>query len=76
VHFQGHGLVRPVCFVILLSHTTLAICVLPMIFMALRHALQQEFDSHRKYARVAFPVWLSVSVTGVLVYLMLYHLPD
>ena len=75
VRFKGHGLIRPVYFVILLSHTVLAVGMLPIIFMALRYALRQEFDRHRKFAPVAFASWLYVSVTGVLVYLMLYHFP-
>jgi putative membrane protein len=75
VRFQGQGLIRPVYFAILLSHTVLAVCMLPFIFMALRFALHQEFDRHRRVAPLAFASWLYVSVTGVLVYLMLYHFP-
>lgn len=75
VRFQGRGPIRPIYFAILLSHTVLAACMLPFIFMALRCALRQEFDRHKRYAPVAFASWLYVSVTGVLVYLMLYHFP-
>ena len=74
VRFQGRGFVRPVYFGILLSHTMLAACVLPLVCVILYFALKRRFDRHRKLARVGFPVWLYVSVTGVLVYLMLYHL--
>jgi putative membrane protein len=75
VHFQGQGVIRTAYFAILLSHTVLAVGMLPFIFIALRLALRQEFDRHRVYAPVAFAAWLYVSVTGVLVYLMLYHYP-
>ncbi len=74
VHFQGRGFARPVYFTILLSHTLLAACVLPIVCVILYFALTERFDRHRRIARVGLPVWLYVSVTGVLVYLMLYHL--
>ncbi len=74
VRFQGHGWVRPVYFTILVSHTVLAVIVVPMVLLALRFALRGKYDRHRKLARFTFPVWLYVSVTGVVVYVMLYHL--
>jgi len=74
VRFQGQGIVRPVYFAVLLSHTLLAACVLPLVGTILYFALSEKFDRHRRLARYGFPVWLYVSVTGVLVYLMLYHL--
>ena len=74
VRFQGQGLVRPFYFALLLSHTILAAGVLPLVVVALFFALKQRFDVHKKFARVTFPIWLYVSVTGVLVYLMLYQI--
>jgi len=72
--FAGQGIARPIYFTILLSHTILAIIIVPLVVVTLRRALRSDFPRHRKIARVTFPLWLYVSVTGVLVYLMLYHL--
>ena len=74
VHFRGQGAARAVYFAILGSHTVLAIALVPLIWQTLRLALRHEFKAHRRLARVTFPVWLYVSVTGVIVYWMLYHL--
>ena len=74
VHFQGHGVWRPVYFGILISHTLLAITIVPMAIITLSRALQQRFDRHRAIARWTFPLWLYVSVTGVVVYFMLYQI--
>ena len=72
--FTGEGIVRPVYFTILTSHTILAALVAPFVIWTLVRALKGNFDGHRKLARLTFPVWLYVSVTGVIVYLMLYQL--
>ncbi len=72
--FQGQGIVRYVYFTILLTHTVLAAAIVPMIFLTFFRAFKQRFDLHRRIARWTLPFWLYVSVTGVLVYLMLYHL--
>ncbi|MFQ5490266.1 MAG: DUF420 domain-containing protein [Phycisphaerae bacterium] len=72
--FQGHGLIRGVYFAVLISHIILAAVNLPMVVVTLTRALRQRFDAHRRLARITFPVWLYVSVTGVVVYFMLYHL--
>lgn len=72
--FTGTGLARPVYFTILTSHTFLAILVFPFVVMTLRRGLKGRFDAHKRIARLVYPVWLYVSVTGVIVYLMLYHL--
>lgn len=72
--FTATGIVRPIYFTILWSHLVLAIVVLPLILAAMYYALRARFEKHRRVARWAFPVWLYVSVTGVVVYLMLYHL--
>jgi putative membrane protein len=74
VHFQGQGWSRPVYFTILISHTILAALVLPLVIITLSRALRERFDRHRAIARWTFPVWMYVSVTGVVVYVMLYHL--
>lgn len=74
VKFQGQGTIRVVYFTILLTHTILAAVVAPMILVTLWRAWKNQFDRHRKLARYTLPIWLYVSVTGVVVYLMLYHL--
>ncbi len=74
VRFQKTGLIRTVYFSILLTHTILAVAVLPVILRTLFLAARGRFDEHRRWARWAFPIWLYVSVTGVTVYWMLYRL--
>lgn len=69
--YEG-ALVRKIYFFILLTHIPLAALVVPMVFMTVIPALRQKFDKHKRIAKWTFPVWLYVSVTGVLVYLMLY----
>jgi uncharacterized membrane protein YozB (DUF420 family) len=73
VPFRGQGLVRLVYFAILLTHTVLAVAVVPLALITLKRALSERFDAHRKIARWTFPIWLYVSVTGVIVYAMLYR---
>ena len=72
VAFPGQGWIRPVYFTLLLSHTILAIVIVPLILITLRRAWLQKFDKHRIIARWTFPLWMYVSVTGVIVYLLLY----
>lgn len=72
--FQKTGPIRTVYLTILLTHTVLAIAVLPVILRTLFLAVKGRFEEHRRWARWAFPVWLYVSVTGVTVYWMLYRL--
>jgi uncharacterized membrane protein YozB (DUF420 family) len=74
VAFQGQGWIRPVYFALLLSHTILAIVIVPMILITLRRAWLERFDKHRVIARWTLPLWFYVSVTGVIVYLMLYKM--
>jgi uncharacterized membrane protein YozB (DUF420 family) len=74
VHFQGQGWSRPVYFSNLISHTILAAAIVPMIIITLSRALRERFDRHRAIARWTYPLWMYVSVTGVVVYFMLYHL--
>jgi len=74
VKFQKTGWIRPVYFTILISHTILAACVAPMALVTVWRAWKGRFEKHRRLARITLPIWLYVSVTGVLVYLMLYRL--
>ena len=74
VRFQGTGWVRPVYFTILLSHTILAASLVVLVPITLARALRERFDRHRALARWTLPIWMYVSVTGVVIYLMLYHL--
>ena len=71
--FLGQGVVRPFYFAILISHVILAIVIVPLVLITLLRALRGDFQRHRKIARWTLPLWLYVSVTGVIVYLMLYH---
>lgn len=72
--FRGEGAVRPVYYALLISHVVLAALVTPMIAVTLWRALKGRFEVHRGLARWTLPVWLYVSVTGIVVYAMLYHL--
>jgi len=72
--FTGQGMVRPVYFVILLTHTILAVVIVPLILITLYRAARGDFERHRRIARWTLPLWLYVSVTGVIVYLMLYQI--
>jgi uncharacterized membrane protein YozB (DUF420 family) len=72
--FKGEGIVRPVYFTILTSHTILAVVIVPLIAVTLYRALRLDFVRHRKIARITLPLWFYVSVTGVVIYVMLYHL--
>ena len=74
VPFRGQGWARPVYFSILISHSILAAVILPLVLVTLARALRGRFDRHARIARWTLPAWLYVSVTGVLVYWMLYHL--
>ena len=74
VPFKGQGAIRTVYFTILLTHTILAVFVVPLALITLRRALKENFPAHRRIARWTFPIWLYVSITGVLVYVMLYRL--
>ena len=71
--YPHHDWTRPVYFTILITHTILATVNLPIILKTLWHAIRGDFEKHKKIARIAFPVWLYVSVTGVIIYFMLYQ---
>jgi uncharacterized membrane protein YozB (DUF420 family) len=72
--FQGTGVVRPIYFAILLTHTILAIVIVPLVVLTFYRALRNDFSRHRRIARITLPLWLYVSITGVIVYLMLYQI--
>jgi len=72
-HFTGVGSIRVVYFSILISHTILAVVNLPLILRTFYLASKKNWESHKKWARVTFPIWSYVSVTGVIVYLFLYQ---
>jgi putative membrane protein len=73
VRFTRQGFVRPLYFTILISHVVLAAAVLPMAIVTLSRGLKARYSQHRKIARWTLPIWLYVSVTGVLVYVLLYQ---
>src|SRR5687767_8686396 len=72
--FTGQGPIRPVYFVILITHIVLAAFVPPLALVTLVRGLRARYDAHARLARWTLPVWLYVSVTGVIVYVMLYQL--
>ncbi|HEX2711885.1 MAG TPA: DUF420 domain-containing protein [Candidatus Acidoferrales bacterium] len=74
VAFRGKGWVRPVYFTLLGSHTILAVTILPLAVITLSRALRGQFDRHKRIARWTLPLWLYVSLTGVVIYFLLYHL--
>jgi uncharacterized membrane protein YozB (DUF420 family) len=74
VKFSGEGPIRALYLGILLSHTVLAVLAAPLAVATLSRALQARFDLHRKVARITLPIWIYVSITGVVVYLMLYQM--
>src|SRR5438874_3572207 len=72
--FAGQGIARPIYFTILTTHTILAAVIVPFVIITVRRALHGDFLRHRAIARWTLPMWMYVSITGVIVYLMLYHL--
>ncbi|MBA3456631.1 MAG: DUF420 domain-containing protein [Deltaproteobacteria bacterium] len=72
--YPGTGLDKIIYLAILMSHMVLALALVPLVLGALKHALGGNYDKHRRIVRFTWPIWMYVSVTGVIVYLMLYHL--
>jgi putative membrane protein len=72
--FRGQGWVRPLYFTILISHTTLAAAIVPLVLITLFRAWKADFVRHARLARWTWPIWMYVSVTGVIIYVMLYQL--
>lgn len=71
VHFGGEGVMRTVYFTLLISHIVLAVASVPLVLITYIRALAQRFDRHKKIARITFPIWLYVSITGLVVYYMI-----
>lgn len=69
--FGGQGIIRPIYFFILITHIALSIIIIPLVLITYVRALAQRFDKHKKLARITFPLWLYVAITGVVVYLMI-----
>ncbi len=69
----AEGSIRTLYYVMLFTHVVLAIAVVPLALISIRRGLSQQFDQHRRIARIAWPIWMYVSVTGVLIYFMLYR---
>ena len=74
VPFQKTGWIRTVYFLVLIPHVILAAAIVPMILITVSRALSNKFDQHKKIAKITLPLWLYVSVTGVIVYVMLYQM--
>ena len=72
--FTGTGAIRYVYFAILVTHVLLAIAIVPLVVVTVSRALAARFDRHRRIARITWPLWMYVSITGVIVYLMLYRM--
>lgn len=73
--FEGQGLIRPIYYFILLTHVVLAAGVPVLAWVTIRRGLKQQWEAHRRIAKITFPIWLYVSITGVVIYFMLYHMP-
>ena len=74
IPFKGQGLIRPFYFTLLTSHVILAATFVPMISVTAIHAIKGDFDKHSRIARWTLPVWLYVSVSGVLIYILVFHI--
>lgn len=72
--FQKQGWIRPVYFTILISHTVLAVVVVPLILKAFYHAIQQDWEKHKSVVKWAWPIWTYVAFTGPVIYILLYEL--
>tara|TARA_R110002095_G_scaffold215691_2_gene210594 strand:- start:7758 stop:9176 length:1419 start_codon:yes stop_codon:yes gene_type:complete len=73
--FEGEGLIRPIYYFILITHVVLAAAVPILAWVTIRRGLKKQWEAHRRIAKITFPIWLYVSITGVVIYFMLYHLP-
>jgi putative membrane protein len=72
--YPGDGIDKTIYLLVLFSHMVLAVVLVPLVIRALQHAFASRFDKHQRVVRFTWPIWVYVSVTGVIVYLMLYHL--
>lgn len=71
VKFLGVGLMRPIYFTILITHISLAFAIVPLVLLTLSRAVKKRFDLHKKIARITWPIWMYVSITGVVIYLFM-----
>jgi uncharacterized membrane protein YozB (DUF420 family) len=71
--FEGEGPIRVLYFVVLVTHVVLAALIVPLALVTLARGLRRDDERHRRLARWTFPIWMYVSVTGVVIYVMLYH---
>lgn len=74
VPFRGDGWIRIIYFIVLISHIVLAVVIVPMVMITLYRGVKGKFDLHKTIAKKTFPIWVYVSITGVVVFLMLYHI--
>ena len=74
VQFAGQGWIRLIYFSILASHVLLAVLIVPLILITLNYAIKEKFTTHRRFARWTLPLWLYVSITGVIVYVLAFHI--
>ncbi len=72
--FRDPAWFRPIYLTILLTHTILAVVIVPMVLTTLYHAVRRQFERHKRIARWTWPIWMYVSITGVLIYFLLYHI--
>ena len=72
--FRDPAWFRPIYLTILITHTILAVVIVPMVLTTLYHAARRQFDRHKKIARWTWPIWMYVSITGVIIYFLLYHI--
>jgi len=72
--FRNPAWFRPIYLALLISHTILAVAIVPMVLVTLSRGLKERFDAHKRIARWTWPLWMYVSVTGVLIYFLLYHI--
>jgi putative membrane protein len=74
IPFAGEGMIRPIYFTVLTTHVILAAAIVPLVITTVVFVLRGKFDRHRKIARWTLPIWLYVSVTGVVIYLLAFHI--
>ncbi len=74
VKFAGEGIIRPIYFSILISHVLLAAFIIPLILVTISFSLRKKFEAHKRIVRWTLPIWLYVSVTGIIIYMLAFHI--
>ena len=74
VKFTGEGIIRPIYFSILISHVILASFIIPLILVTISFSLRKKFEAHKRIVRWTLPIWLYVSVTGIIIYILAFHI--